>query len=119
MLRDAYTATGVPFAFHPVEDGRHGIWGEIIDGLTLEELAFEIIISQQGLSNKSPRPRFKVTFSERKARSSANRINLKLSRQKQGHFSCQIHHLRGHLSSWMYGSRTYRDASVRGSAGKA
>ena len=49
MLRDAYTATGVPFAFHPVEGGGHGIWDEIIDGLSLEELAFQFIVAQQGL----------------------------------------------------------------------
>ena len=102
MLRDAYTATGVPFAFHPVEDGRHGIWGEIIDGLTLEELAFEFIILQGDSSNKSPRSRFKVTFSERKA-DPQRTISLKRSCQKRGRFSCQSHHLWSHLGGWMYG----------------
>lgn len=48
-LRDAYTETGVPFAFHPIVDGAHAIWNEIIDGLTLEELAFDFIILHQDL----------------------------------------------------------------------
>ncbi|MEM9728142.1 MAG: alpha/beta hydrolase, partial [Myxococcota bacterium] len=48
-LRDAYDQTGVPYAFYPVVGGGHGIWGTIIEGLTLQELAFEFVLEQQRL----------------------------------------------------------------------
>ena len=49
-LRDAYLATGAPFAFHPVEGGGHGLWGATIDGMTLEELGMAFVIEQQSLT---------------------------------------------------------------------
>jgi acetyl esterase/lipase len=54
MLRDAYTETGVDFDFHPIEGGGHGIWGEIINGLTLEELALDFVVLHQGLLLQAP-----------------------------------------------------------------
>ncbi len=49
-LRSAYMETGVPYAFHSVEGGRHGIWGATIDGVTLQELALAFVIAQQGIA---------------------------------------------------------------------
>ena len=49
-LRDAYMETGVPFAFHPLEGVGHGPWETIIDGMTLQELAFEFVLEQQALT---------------------------------------------------------------------
>ena len=49
-LRDAYIDTGVAYDFHPVEGGGHGLWGVMIEGMNLRELAFAFVVEQQGLS---------------------------------------------------------------------
>lgn len=48
-LRDAYTQTGVAHDFHPIEGGGHGIWGTILDGQTLQQVAFDFVITHQDL----------------------------------------------------------------------
>lgn len=50
-LRDAYLATGVDFAFHPLEGWGHNIFdGTVfVDGQGLEELGFDFLVSRQGL----------------------------------------------------------------------
>ena len=50
-LRDAYLATGVDFAFHPLEGWGHNIFDGtvLVDGQSLEELGFDFLVSRQGL----------------------------------------------------------------------
>ena len=48
-LRDAYTATGVAFDFHPLEGAGHGPWDATVDGKDLRELAFDFVVENQGL----------------------------------------------------------------------
>ena len=48
-LKAAYEGTGVPFDWHPVQNGKHAIWGKQIDGKSLDELAFAFVLKQQGL----------------------------------------------------------------------
>lgn len=48
-LRDIYTDSAVPFAFHPLDGEPHGAWEATIDGKSLFELAFDFIVQQQGL----------------------------------------------------------------------
>jgi para-nitrobenzyl esterase len=48
-IRDAYEGTGVNYAFHPLDGAGHGAWGARVDGMSLSQLAFEFIVTQQGL----------------------------------------------------------------------
>jgi para-nitrobenzyl esterase len=48
-LRAAYVATGVAYAFHPLEGVGHGAWTATVGGATLEELAIAFVIEQQAL----------------------------------------------------------------------
>lgn len=47
-LRDTYQQTGVPYKFSSFQGG-HGAWTTVLSGRTLPELAFEFLVSQQGL----------------------------------------------------------------------
>lgn len=49
-LRDAYVETGVAFDFHPLEGAGHGAWGSVVDGMTLDALAFGFVLEQQALT---------------------------------------------------------------------
>ena len=49
-LRDAYIATGAPFAFHALGATGHGAWGATVDGQNLRDLAFDFVVAQQGLT---------------------------------------------------------------------
>lgn len=48
-LRDKYEATGVPYAFYPLERAGHGAWNATVDGKNLTQLAYDFIIEQQAL----------------------------------------------------------------------
>jgi para-nitrobenzyl esterase len=49
-LRAIYSSTGAPFAYYPLEGMGHGAWSATVEGKTLNELAFDFIVSSQGLS---------------------------------------------------------------------
>lgn len=49
-LQAHYEETGVPYAFHPLEGVGHGQWNAEFEGRTLNELAFDFIVEQQGLT---------------------------------------------------------------------
>jgi para-nitrobenzyl esterase len=48
-LRAIYSSTGVPFAYYPLQGIGHGAWSATVGGKTLNELAFDFIVSSQGL----------------------------------------------------------------------
>ncbi len=48
-LRDAYTETGAPYEFHPLDGKGHGVWNATIDGVSLWQDAFNFIVEHQDL----------------------------------------------------------------------
>ena len=48
-IRDEYLATGVLHAFYPLEGIGHSAWNTIVDGMTLQELALDFIVTAQSL----------------------------------------------------------------------
>jgi acetyl esterase/lipase len=50
QLEAAYAATGVPYAYYPLQGAGHGAWQYELDGKSLFELAFDFIVGQQELS---------------------------------------------------------------------
>jgi acetyl esterase/lipase len=50
QLEAAYAATGVPYAYYPLDGAGHGPWQSEVDGKSLFKLAFDFIVEQQDLS---------------------------------------------------------------------
>ena len=48
-LRDAYIETEVPYVFYPLEGAGHGAWNATVNGVRLEQLAFDFVVEQQQL----------------------------------------------------------------------
>lgn len=49
-LRNEYITTGVDYAFYPLVGEGHGAWGAMVNGKTLQELAFDFMVKEQNLS---------------------------------------------------------------------
>ena len=49
-LKSIYETLEIPLAYYPIEGGGHGVWNATVDGKRIEELAFDFIVEQQGLS---------------------------------------------------------------------
>ena len=48
-IKAEYDATGVDYAWHPLEGAGHGPWGGTFKGKSLSVLAFDFIVEQQAL----------------------------------------------------------------------
>jgi acetyl esterase/lipase len=48
-LKDIYTTTGANYVLYTLENRGHGPWDAIVNGKTLEELAFDFIVDQQNI----------------------------------------------------------------------
>lgn len=48
-LKAAYDKSGAPYIYYPLEGKGHGAWDAIVDGKSLDKLAFDFIVEQQVL----------------------------------------------------------------------
>ena len=49
-LREAYDRTGVSYAWHRLDGVGHAAWGTLVDGMSLQELAFAFVIDTQSIA---------------------------------------------------------------------
>ena len=53
-IQASYNETGVAYEWHPLEGRGHGAWAATVDGQTLFESAYDLIIETQALQVDKP-----------------------------------------------------------------